>query len=703
MVKIRRFMALFLVALLFTVTACAKKSEQPAPTSSLSLEEVRKQAAAAFDGTTSSAQRRTAAEETMRLLLALLALPESTSIPDQEWAKPPRPGVGPMVRHLDLGAGVHLYALALPGNTLAERRERFVVQVRKSGSAPRADELTLLADSKLQVAKAHKEGSRQLLTLALSLNSGGGYVAHFEAGSDSLFKSAGQAFAGLAGSHGDITLAVNDSFLLVNQEGAGEWTPSFDPKQPLRLMLGPDLMLDWKQRFVVVDDARFDAFALFKIATNPASCKTPENCPEALVEQAAKEPAEAAKAAWQQATAKFAALLQKESTWSDDFAGKLPEGSRSVRGQGTEINVRLLSIPAPQGVTPRVFTAVQFRTGGGLPTARVLSLPGMVESYRVITHEGAPALFLLVDQTTDPKSNLRTKGLHLLRLDAGNDWLPVERWIGSVPNAPHWFLTNSSPGGVNVEWETSKAPNLTVSLGSGAEPAVSICKFAPDCHRLTWFGGRLQAAQIVFAQLTEATQALPVEQLLWRAANVAELLVDIDPGAVSSAQIASFLDPNKALGIQVFDAGASTRLITMPANPTPLRTAVLYAKSQALVVQAYDGLVTQWEGARVVQGGNTQRLLILGRSDKGAVLMTYDWDGTKWVAVDALSEKLDRVLMESVRVMNTPGQTMPVHGLVVLGSPTRITAARLTQSGAEFCENNVACATYGYNNGWELK
>lgn len=699
--KLRRTMALFLVAMLLTLTACAKKSEPPAPTT-ISIDEVRKQAAAAFDGTISSAQRRTAADEAMRLMLSLLGQPESTSIADAEWAQSPRPGVGSMVRHFDLGGGIHLYALALPGNTLAEVRERVAVQVRKTGSDPQATELTLLADSRVQAAKALKEGSKQALTLALSLNSGGGYVAHYQGGSDGVFQPAAEVFAGMGGSYGDTTLSVKESFLMVTQQGAGEWRPSFDQKQPLRLMLGPELTLDWKQRFVVVDDSRFDAFALFKIALNPYACKGPADCPEALLEQAKQNPKEAAKAAWEQATAKMTALMQTDKSWADDFAGKLPEGAHSLREQGKEISVRLLTIPAPEGVTPRAYNAVQFRAGGGLPTARTLSLPGPVESYKVMNHGGLPALFLLVDQTNDPKSNLRTKGLHLLRLDAGNDWVAVEKWVGSIPNAPHWNLTNSTPGGVNVEWESSKVPNMTVSLGSGQEPAVSICKFPTDCHRLTWLGGQLHAANLLFAQLTEATQALPEDQLVWRAAQVAQLLVGIDPESVSTAQVVSFLDPNRALGIEAFDAGDGTRLVTMPANPSDLRTAILHVKDQALVVKVYNGFVTRWEGARVVQGGDSKRLLILGRSDKGAVLVTFQWDGSKWVAVDALSEQVDRTLQESVRVLNVPGQTRPVQGLMVVGGPSLL-SAKLTAEGAQFCENQIACIAYGYNNGWQLR
>ncbi|MFZ5825939.1 MAG: hypothetical protein ACOY94_16715 [Bacillota bacterium] len=699
--KLRLSLALFLVALLLTLSACAKKSEQPVVTT-VTLEQVRKEAATAFDGTISSAQRRSAADEAMRLLLALLSQPDSTAIADADWAKPPRPGVEVMVRHFALDGGVHLYALSLPGNTLVETRERLAVQVRRTGSDPEAFELAVLPDSKVQAVRALREGSKQMLTLALSLNSGGGYVAHFESGSGGQFVPAASAFSGLGGTYGGATLAPKDGFLMVSLTPVTEWKPSFDERQPLRLMLAPDLTLDWKQRFVVVDDSKFDAFALFKIALNPYGCKGKEDCPEALLEKSKQSPKEAAKSAWEQATARMTTLLQNEKTWSDDFAGKLPEGARSLREQGRELSVRLLTVPAPEGITPRAYTAVQFRAGGGIPMARTVNLPGLVESYRVISHEGLPALFLVVDQTKDPKSSIRTKGLHLLRLNAGNDWVPATGWIGSIPNAPHWNLTNSTPDGVQVEWESSKLSQMSVSLESGAEPAVAICKFPSNCHKLTWVGGKLHSLAILFAQLTEATQALPEDQLLWRASQLAQFLVSIDPAEVSANQLTSLLDPNRVLKIKILDAGGGTRIVTMPANPSGMRTAVVHTKGQALVARAHDGVVAEWESARVVQGGKEQRLLILGRSDKGFALLVYQWDGDKWVAVDPLSEKVDRILQISSRAFYTPGQTRPVRGLVVFGGASQLTA-KLTTNGAEFCENRVACLTYGYNNGWKLE
>lgn len=700
--KIRLPMALLLVALLLTLTACAKKSEQPPTTTTVSIDEVRKQAATAFDGTISSAQRRSAADEAMRLLLALLNQPESTAIADADWSKSPRPGVEVMVRHMDLGGGLHLYPLALPGDTLVEIRERLAVQVRKTGSSPEASELAIPPGSRVQAARALKQGSRQTLTLALSLTGGGGYVAHFQAGSDGRFQPASSAFSGLSGTYGQTTLAIKDGFLHVSQAGAAPFTPSFDEQEPLRLLIGPDLTLDWDQGFTLVDDSKFDAFSLFRVAGNPALCKGPEDCPRSLLELVKQSPKDVAKAAWEQATTKLTAILQDEKSWVDDFAGKLPEGARSLREQGRELSVRLITIPAPKDLPVGPYTAVQFRAGGGIPTARTVSLPGPVQNYRVMNQEGLPVLFLLVDQTKDPKSNIRTRGLHLLRLTAGNDWVPAEQWVGSVPNAPHWNLTGATPNTVAIEWEASKWPNMTVTLGGGAEPSVNICKHDPNCHSLTWAGGKLHSLAVLFAQLTEATQALPEDQLLWRAGQLAQFLVDIDPAEVSASQIKSYVDPNGALEVQVFDAGSSTRVVTMPANPTGLRTAVIHAKDQALVVKAYDGFVIRWEGARVVEGGGQVRLLILGRSDKGAMLLVHQWDGSKWVEIDALTEPVDRVLQLSARALNVPGQTRPVRGLMVLGE-SYLTAG-LQSRGAWFCENEIACVEYGYTNGeWTLQ
>lgn len=694
---LRPTLTLLLLCALLMLTACAKKSE-PTPDQVKPLDELRKQAALAFDGTASSPQRRNAADEAAKLLLNLLAQPDSRSITDEDWAQSPRPGVTALVRHLDLGNSLHLYALATPGNTVAERRERLFIQSR-SGEAQKTSELAVPPDGRLSAANAFREGTHSMVTLAFSRNGGGGYVAHFEGGADGLFHAAAGAFAKMIGTYGETTLVTKDAFLQVQQEGAAEWQPAFEGAEPRRLRLGPDLTLVWKGQFVLIDDSRFDAFAYLDIAHDPGRCTGPEDCPTTLLDRKGESPRELSREAWQMATGKLNALLQNERSWADDFAGKLPAGGRSIRQQGRDLAVRLLTIPAPEGVSPRVYTAVQWRAGRVQPVLRTVDLPGRVDAYRVMNHQGHAALLLLVESPSTT-GGPQTRTLHLLRMTAGNDWTPVTDWIGSIPDAPHWNLVRPDSDSLAIQWDPAVLPNLSVSLSTGTQPAVSICKIGSDCHRLTWVGDRLHSLEILFTQLTEAKQALPKEQLLWLTAQLGAFLETVDPTSFTAAEFSRILDPTGSLGVQVLDAGSGTRLVTMPANPTGFRSAVVHARGQALLVTAHDGFVTRWEGARILLAGSEQRLVLLGRSPKAAVLFTYRWEGSRWVEVDPLTTKVDQILQESARVLYTPGQSLPVRGLTVLGDFEL--KAGFTDEGVQFCEG-LACLTYSYDDGWTLR
>ncbi len=691
---VRRSMALLLVALLLTLTACAKKTEPP-PATSVKLEDVQKQVAMAFDGTTSSAQRRAAADEATRLLLALLGQPDSTEISDEAWATSPRTGISGMVRHIDLGSGLHLYALSLPGNSLVEVRERVALQIRRTGENPTVHELTLLPDSRVLEAKALKDGSKVNLTLAMSLNAGGGYIAHFQGGASGPLQPMNGAFSGLNGQYGPVTLSTKDGYLMVTP--TGDWKPTFDAKQPLRLVLAPEVALDWKQQFVLVDDSKFDAFALLQIAYDPALCAAGK-CPETIAEAAKKSPQEATAAAWSQATAKLSTLLADEKSWSDDFTGKLPPGAASLRDQGRDLSVRILTIPAPEGLPARAFTAVQSRAGGGLPMSRVIDLPGPVSSFRATTHTGLPAILIVVNETKDQKGTLQTAGLHLFRLNAGNDWVAAEKWVGSVPESQFFNLGKSTDGHVTVQWELDKNPNLTISVATGTQPNVTICKFLrDDCHSLVWVSGKLHAVDLLKTQLAESLNpSLTPEEYFWRANQLALFLSAVDPAEVSEGQIRTLLD------LQVIDAGFGTRVVAMPPTTGNSWAAVVHTRDQGLLVPVQNKGVTSWEAARVVEGGGQRRLLILGRSELGYVLIAHQWDGQRWLPVDALDTQVEQSLAESARVFNIPGQTTPVRGLLLYGPNV---AANFTSDGkgVSLCESpGFACATYTYNSGWRL-
>jgi len=693
-------------ALLLTLTACAKQS--PPPDTTVTLDEVRQEVAAAFDGTASSASRRSAAEEAVRLLLDLLRRPESLSITDEEWAAPPRPGVEKMVRHMELEGGLHLYALALPGERLVEERDRVAVQVRSSGQAPQAFELSPLPYGRVHVARAHSEGGQQMLTLALR-HGGGGYVAHYAGPPGGPLTLAADAFAGFAGQFGPVALELEEGFLKAEAE-EGEWAPLFDPDRPHRLQLAPELFLDLEQqRFTLVDDARFDAFYLLAIANDPGLCEREGDCPNSVLSLAARSPGQAAAEAWRMATVKLTRMLADESSWSDDFTGRLPQGARSLRAEGRDFSVRLLSVPAPALLQGQAFNqafnqaynAVQFRTGGGVPMSRVLELPGPVEDYRVMAHGGVPALFLVVDQTADPAGSARSKGLHLLRLNAGNDWVPLEGWVGYMPESPYWSLTGITPNSVAVAWDGGQLPDMRLQFEEGLEPRLGVCRQGTECNYLTWVDGRLHAVAVLSAYMDEMKRPLPEAELLWRGGQLAQFLLNVDPTAVTGARLQQLLDPSGSLGISVHEAGENTRLVALPRNPGGMGLAVLHAPGQAEVVAVYDGLVTDWEGVRIVQGGGEARLLLLGRSTKGAALLAYQQANGFWVPVDALQEEVNRLLMGSMRVMHIPGAERPVRGIAALGG-SRLTA-QLTDAGARFCEGPFACVNYVYDGGWKLR
>jgi len=118
-------------------------------------------------------------------------------------------------------------------------------------------------------------------------------------------------------------------------------------------------------------------------------------------------------------------------------------------------------------------------------------------------------------------------------------------------------------------------------------------------------------------------------------------------------------------------------------------------------VKTYDGLVTRWEGAQIVQGGSEKRLLLLGRSDRAAALIAYRQQDGKWVPVDALAEEVNRSMFLTLRVTHTPGAERPVRGLIVQGA-VGLTAS-LSEGGATFCETGLLCVNYRYDGGWTLR
>lgn len=696
--SILRSKAVCLLAALLLLTACAKEAQpkQADPT----LTDLRQRVSAAFDGTASSAARRAAAEESVRLLLSLLQRTESYDIADEEWSASPRPGVEVMVRHVDLGDSVHLYALALPGRSLVDEADRIVVQVR-AGGVPLAYEVTPLPVARLESARVYTEPGRRLITLTLREDERAGYVAQFGGPGSGPFELVADAFSGMDGTYGAAQLKLEDGVLRVTTAD-GPWAPAFDDRGSGSLVLAPEVFLKWDGRYTLVDESRFDALTLMAMAADPAKwCRQEGDCPQAVAEALAGSPKQAAGIAWDLATAKLTRALAAEGDWSDGLALQLPEGSRIIEDEGRALSARLLTVPAPESLKGRAYNAVQFRTGGGIPLTRELDLPGAVESARVMAHHGNPALLLVVDETADREAGtVESRGVHLLLLDAGNDWQPASDWVGFVPEAPLWNIASVSPAGVTIAWDRTQMPDFSVTLDAGDEPPVAVCQQPGNCHQLSWVDGTLNSLPILSYYVGELTRVHAEGELEWYAGQVADFLRRVDPASPSANRLRQLLDPDGIYGIYVIEVGDNTRLIALPQNPTGMHLAVLHYPGQAQLVITYGGVVSRWEGAQIVQGGQERRLLLLGTSDVSAVLLAFNWQYDVWAPADALDEQVDRVALMSLRVMNSPGAERPARGVIVLGGRTM--RASLSSTGASFCDGILGCINYRYDGGWKL-
>lgn len=696
MIKLRTRAACVLVALMLMLTGCANKTapQEEAPT----LEKLRERAAAAFDGTASSAQRRTAAENAVRALLDLLSRPESFEIPDEEWAASPRPGVDAMVRHTDLGAGIHLYALALPGRTLVDEIDRIAVQVR-SGSTARAFELSPLPAGRLIAAHLYDVPGTRQITLVLQEDERTGYLVHFAGPAGGPFELVADAFAGMEGTYGPVRLAAADGALQATVE-QGRLEPAFHAEDG-SLHLAPEVFLKWDGGFRLVDESRFDAFALLDIAADPLRrCQREGDCPEAVTALVGTSRQQAAEAAWNLAKAKL--TRQLEAGWSESFTARLPAGSRTLGDEGRGLSVQVLTLPAPgEYLKGRVFNLVQFRTGG-VPMTRALALPGAVEAVRAMAHRGIPAMLLVVDESLgEEEQETASRTVYLLRLDAGNDWQYAADWVGYVTRAPYWNIGEVGPDRITISWERELHPEFAVRLEDGEEPHVAVCQSPDRCYHLTWVDDRLHALPLLTHYMGELRRPHAEEDLVWAAGQLGEFLRQVDPASLPGGRLGQLIDPDGSLGIQVFDVGENTRLIALPASPNGMHLAMIHAPGQAELVKTYDGLVTRWEGAQIVQAGQEKRLLLLGRSDRAAVLIAYRQEGGRWVPVDALDEPVSRNMFLTLRVTYTPGAERPARGLVVQSAVGL--SASLTGGGASFCETGLLCVHYRYDGGWTLR
>lgn len=687
----RRWRALLLVLLLLGLAACAKKTKPEEQAAS--LEKVRAQAATAFDGTLSSTRRRNAAEEATRLLVGLLSQRESLAISEAEWAEPPRAGTDGLARHFDLGA-LHLYALALPGDTLGETRERAVLQVRQAEGAPQAMELPLRQGSRVAAVRSLEDGGRPTLTLLAVHADGSGYLAHYRADGQGRFALAADAFAGMEGRYDQITLSRSDGFLLVAPEEGAGWETAFDPNHPLRLRLGPDLTLEWQQRFTLVDERRFDPFALLHIAADPKLCTTPANCPESLREMGRIAPEQVAKAAWEKGTQRLLALLTDPKTRLDDLVARAGSAMRVIQASGSDLSVQLLSVAAPANSGLAPFTAVLHGAGGGLQTAGPVALDGTAVEARLLTHGGSPALLLVADREMGLRS-MGFKSIHLFHLTAEGNWQPATDWVGTLPDDPASLFRSTGPGDLTVQWEQIDASGVAVTLGMGDPPAVSACGPTGNCQTLIWMGGRLAGTSLV-AERVSALSRLRAGRA--EAESAVEALAQFLAGQAVDQINARDLNALSS-SLTILEGADGTKVVGLPATPSGFSGAVIRAGDATTTLITTGGAVSRWDSAHLLEDGGERRLVVIGRSATGFALITYRWDGAGWALVDPLNERVDQTLGSGARIRYTPGQQEPVPGIQVTGRDLVVTPMNQAIS---IC-NRTTCTTYAYEIDWKLQ
>jgi len=676
------------VPLLITVTvllaACSSKSASPAPqTARVTLHQVRTEAEKALDATLSSDQRQQAREATVRLMLEFLKTPESTRVSKAEWEKPVAGETGPLVRFFESGS-VRLLGLVLPGPGVVPPGERVLVQTTLT-SGPQAAELGVLPGGQVMGAKAMEEGGQTLLTLAYSMARGGGYVAHYQRDSRSgEFRPNVSVFKGLPGRIGDLTLDVRENFLVVVSPVPEAWRPRFDAKQPMRLYFDADLALDWKSKFVLLDERNFSAFQGFRIALDGKASKADRD------------------EAWDKATRKLPAYLQEMDSWTEDLTAKLPAGATVSRDQQANLAVRLVSIPVPD--SEQSFAVIQHRSGGGLPAAQAITLPGVVESFRMTNRQGLPGLVILTNATPRSGKGVARRAVTLLRYTSGGDWEPAPDWFGFLPVDSAWVLQRSANSfSLTIEWNPTAMAQASVTLLPGADPSVRLCQSAATCFSLTWAGDRLGGTGWLAEKLKTVTAgSVTTQQVMLAAEDLKQYLLTPEIQSLGTIQLATALSRATGVEMPVYDAGAGTRVVSMPTNASGVVPVLVQADKSVVIESTAPLTVDRWVGARVVEGGGERWVVVAGKSTSAGAVLLYKWDGLTWQPVSALNEPFDRMIAERIRVSYAPGQTVPVRGLYVRGGP-ELTITVGPDGSVALCEGTRACINYLFDSRWQLR
>jgi hypothetical protein len=659
-----------LVLAVAALTACTGKPKVETGPVGPSLAEVQRHAAAALDEKTPGQQRQQERNEAMNALLAFLRRPESTAVKQAEWEQPLRPESPGSLRYFESGK-IRVYGLTIPASGVVPPGERVAVQFVNGGGPPQAFELEVLPGGQLVGAASIDD---KALVAAFGLSRGGGYVAHFARDPRSgEFKPDGTPFRALPPSAGDVRLEMRREFLLVDVPQESAWRPQFDKARQGRFYVNADIALDWKGKYEVLDERSYTAFDAFLTALGTTGKK------------------EERTEAWEKATRKLPAYLQQMESLSDSFTDKLPPGAFLQEDQGTDLFVRIVSIPAPDFAPGARFTVIQSRSGNGMPTASVLDLPGTPEAFRVVSGQGQPGIELLAAAPGG-----KGKLLGLLRPGASGEWQSAPEWFGFMPAEAGDAL--SRPAGSAT---LAIAPPYKAALSP--DGSVQVCSDAGACLALRWVGGKLSAAGWVTAQLQQVAgpQAVTAQQVTAAAAALKQYMLAPETADLSGAQLAAAL---QVPTLRTWDLANRTRVIALPVNSSGLVPILVQAGPQVLVESVSPQVVQQWVDVRAVTGGTDRWLVLLGRTAQKAGVLLYRWGpGETWVPADAIAERVDKTIGEWSKISYVPGQAEPVRGLYVTGGSDLKAYFTADGQGVALCENGKLCTTYKFDQRWVLK
>jgi len=683
----RSFLLMLLGVLVAMISACGSKQSQPVVKADpVTLEQIRSHAALALDGNALSDQRAVAREAAIRSLLQFLTTADSLKLTKSDWERPAVASSGPLMRYFETGP-IRVFALALPGPGIIPPGERVVIQYLPPGGAPTSGELKVLPRHQIISVRGLAESGQLSLTATFGHPQGGGYVAHYiRDGRSGEFKPAPTTLRGLPFRIGDFTLELYDEFLRVSSPIPEPWRPLFEANQPLRLFLDPDVALDWKGgRFVLLDERSFSAFQGFLTALDTKVAK-PER-----------------EEAWEKATRRLPAYLSEMGSWTENVAARLPTEAVTSSDTKGNLAVRLVSIPAPEGLSHQSFSVLQYRSGGGLPSAQTLTLPGQAEGVRLVTHEGLPGL-VIVSNLATPQSPLK-KAITLFRLTAGSHWEPAPEWFGFIPQEQGWWITRAPDSlDLSIEWVgRSGQSSPSMSMITGAEVGVELCQDIDQCFGLTWVANSLGGTDWIKAKLVALTKMesgpAAQRQVMDTIPNLSTYLSAPETRALSPIALQTAI----GMDLQVFQPEPETRLVAMPTNSVGLRP-LLIQTDKGIVIETHEPrAIEQWHDAKVVDAGNERWLLVIGRARESVSVLLYKWVGDTWVKTPALEHRVDQVIRERVLLSYRPGQSMPVRGLFAFGS-TQVSAKFTPEgTGVQICEGQTTCLMYTFETKWDIR